>query len=103
MYEIFEKLLKERGIKTSEVARKTGLNPTFFTEWKKGKSKIPKTENLIKIAEYFNVSLEYLTSGIESTKDKYNDIIEMYEILQEEDKKAIYQLLTSLTRKGAKA
>lgn len=66
MYENFEKLLKERGLKASDVSHGTGLSSTFFTEWKKGKSKSPKPENLQKIADYFGVSLDYLTTGKES-------------------------------------
>ena len=69
MYENFEKLLAERGLKASDVSRGTGLSSTFFTEWKKGKSKSPKPENLQKIANYFGVSLEYLMTGKNSKTD----------------------------------
>lgn len=69
MYEIFEKLLKERGIKTADVVRATGLSSTFFSEWKKGKSKSPKPENLQKIADYFGVTVDYLMTGKDSQVD----------------------------------
>lgn len=74
MYEIFEKLLKEHSIKTSDVVKATGLSSTFFSEWKKGKSKSPKPENLQKIADYFDVTVDYLVTGKEPTIDNlYSD------------------------------
>lgn len=69
MYEIFEKLLNEHGIKTAEVVKATGLSSTFFSEWKKGKSKSPKPENLQKIADYFGVTVDYLMTGKDSQTD----------------------------------
>lgn len=65
MYEIFEKLLKEKGIKTADVCRATGLKAPTFSDWKRGKSR-PGTDKLILIANYFGVSVEYLKTGKES-------------------------------------
>ena len=62
MYEIFESLLKDFGVRPIDVANETGISPTVFSEWKKGKSK-PNTEKLLKIANYFGVSVEYLATG----------------------------------------
>jgi transcriptional regulator with XRE-family HTH domain len=59
MYEIYELLLSEKGCKTADVARETGINQTVFSEWKKGKS-TPKSDKMQKIADFFNVPLEYL-------------------------------------------
>lgn len=68
MYEIFEKLLNEKGVKAADVTRATGVSSTVFSEWKKGKS-TPKADKRKKIAEYFGVSLEYLDTGIEPEID----------------------------------
>lgn len=65
MYEIFEKLLGIHGVRASEVAKVTGIPPSTFSDWKKGKSK-PKQEKLQKIADYFSVTIEYLMTGEES-------------------------------------
>lgn len=73
MYEIFAKLLTERNVKAADVTRATGINQTVFSEWKKGKSK-PNTEKLIKIADFFGVSVEYLVTGKEP---KGNEKVEM--------------------------
>ena len=67
MYEIFAKLLKEKGLKAADVTRATGIKSPVFSEWKKGKSK-PNTEKMIKIANFLGVSVEYLTTGKELEK-----------------------------------
>lgn len=82
MYEIFEKLLKERGLRASDVSKGTGLSSTFFTEWKKGKSKNPNVNNLKKVADFFGVSVDYLMTGSES---KYSDEDAMLDVRISED------------------
>lgn len=64
MYEIFAKLLEEKGLKAADVTRATGIKSPVFSEWKKGKSK-PNTEKMIKIANFLGVSVEFLTTGKE--------------------------------------
>lgn len=64
MYEIFEKLLNSTGLKAADVVRGTGLPSSLFSEWKRGKSN-PKADKLQLIADFFNVSLEYLMTGKE--------------------------------------
>lgn len=65
MYEIFERLLSERGITAYRVAKETGITTATLTNWKKGKY-TPKQDKLQKIADFFGVSLEYLMTGKES-------------------------------------
>lgn len=64
MYEIFERLLKSRGLKAADVVRGTGLPSSLFSEWKRGKSN-PKADKLQLIADFFGVPLEYLMTGEE--------------------------------------
>ena len=59
MYEIFEKLLMERGVTAYKVAKATGISTGSMTDWKKGRS-APKVDKLQKIADYFCVSVDYL-------------------------------------------
>lgn len=64
MYEKFAKLIEERGVTAYQVAKDTGLTPTLFSEWKSGKAN-PKADKLMKLADYFGVSIEYfLKEGI---------------------------------------
>lgn len=59
MYEIFARLLKEKGVKVFDVAKATGLRSSLFTDWKMGRYK-PKAEKRRIIADYFGVTLDYL-------------------------------------------
>lgn len=69
MYEIFAKLLEEKGLRAANVSKGTGISATVFSEWKKGKSK-PNTEKMIKIANFLDVSVEYLITGKDIHKDE---------------------------------
>lgn len=62
MYEIFARLLEERGLKAADVCRGTGLPSSLFSEWKRGKS-TPKPDKLQKVADFFGVPLSYLLNG----------------------------------------
>lgn len=118
MYEIFAKLLEEKGLKAADVTRATGIKSPVFSEWKKGKSK-PNTEKMIKIANFLGVSVEYLTTGKDTEGgDKYylnDETAEMAQALFEnkdlrvlfdaakdaspEDLKTTYDMLMALKRK----
>lgn len=51
-------LVKARNITCYVLAEELGLSRTLFSDWKRGKS-MPKTDKLVKIANYFGVSVEY--------------------------------------------
>lgn len=75
MYEIYCKLRDAKGCKDSDVAKNTGITKSTFSDWKSGRSN-PKNDKLQKIADYFDVSINYLTG---------NSFIEdMGRIIQEE-------------------
>lgn len=64
MYEIYERLLAEKGVLTVDVCRATGIGQTVFSNWKKRKDGI-SAKNAAKIAEYFGVSVAYLMGQTE--------------------------------------
>lgn len=57
-YPRYIKLLKDNKTSHYHLYKTTGLNNSSITKWKNGSK--PKTESLIKIAEYFGVSIDYL-------------------------------------------
>jgi len=59
MFERYIELLKFFNVKNSDVSKATGIPPSTFSDWKKGKSS-PKLEKLQKIADYFHVRVEWL-------------------------------------------
>lgn len=64
MYKIFEELCRKNGISAYRVSKDTGITTATLTSWKQGKYE-PKADKLNKIADYFGVSVEYLTTGHE--------------------------------------
>ncbi len=118
MYEIYCKLRDRKGVKDADVAKATGITKSTFSDWKNGRSK-PKDEKLLKIAEYFEVTLDYLRTGEEpSQPDGYYINDETAQVAQEifenkelralfdvqrgmapEDLKALHQMALALKRK----
>lgn len=68
LYEKFEKLINERGIKTADVAEATGIKKPTFTAWKKGEY-TPKADKIQKIADYLNVPISYFYEDPEQYYD----------------------------------
>lgn len=53
-----DKLAKAKNITPYALAKELGFARSLFSDWKSGKS-MPKTDKLLKIAEYFGVSVDY--------------------------------------------
>lgn len=68
MYKIFEMLLAERGVTAYQVSKATGISTGSLTDWKKGRSQ-PKIDKLQKIADYFEVPVNYLLTGEQEKPD----------------------------------
>lgn len=118
MYSIFEELLQKHGISTYKVSKATGIAQSVFSSWKSGVS-TPKQDKMQKIADYFHVSLEYLTTGKEKEGgEKYyindetaamaqklfenKDLRVLFDAASDanpEDLKATYDVLMALKRK----
>ena len=64
MYERYVELLNEKQVRNIDVSRATGIPSSTFSDWKKGKSS-PKYDKIQKIANFFNVQLDYLTGESE--------------------------------------
>ena len=58
-YQTFFQLCESKGIAPSKVAQEIGLNKSSVSYWKKGS--IPKMDTLKALAQYFNVTVDYLT------------------------------------------
>jgi len=58
-YEIFSDLIQKRQIKDYQVAKDLNLSSSRISDWRNG-HRLPSVENLIKLADYFGVSTDYL-------------------------------------------
>lgn len=117
MYEVYCKLRDEKGLKDADVVKATGITKSTFSDWKSGRSK-PKQDKLQKIADFLEVSVDYLMTGEEKEGDKYylndetaqvaQEIFENKELralfdvqrdMEPEDLKALHQMALALKRK----
>lgn len=70
MYEKFQELLDKYGKTAAQVSKETGVASSTLSEWKKGKY-TPKLDKLQKIADFFNVPIDYFSTT--ETKISMND------------------------------
>lgn len=68
-------LLERRGKRSSDLARALGVRQTTVSEWKTGKRE-PSATQYAKLAEYFDVSLDYLITGREPRDAPVQQIID---------------------------
>ena len=62
-------LIKERKTTAYAVSKATGISSGNFSDWKSGKAK-PSQKAIQKIADYFNVSVDYLLGREPSSETK---------------------------------
>jgi len=84
-------LLAKNGISGAKMSRDLGFSNAVFSQWKAGKQK-PSIEKLTKIAEYFNVSTDYLL-GNDNIKvyDEHDNIV----VIDDETRDIIDSLRTN--------
>lgn len=84
-------LLDKHEIKPAQLVNELGLSNSAFSDWKKGKGR-PSLDAVVKFAEYFDVSIDYLVKG--------ENYIESHGVLEISDKNekelmSIYKKLPS--------
>lgn len=120
MFETFEKiksLAKKQGISLNTLEERVGLGKNYIYSLKNKKT--PSAEHIAKIADYFNVSTDYLLGrtdnpAIANSKEQFFfegkevDVEELASTamrfngkpLSDEDKKAIQNIIEIYLRKG---
>ena len=56
------RIIEDADLRPSQVSAILGLSNSAFTDWGKGKSS-PSLSAVVKFADYFNVSIDYLVHG----------------------------------------
>lgn len=64
VWERIETLIKRENITAYKLGKDTGISTASLTDWKKGRSS-PKFDKLKRIADYFGVSVYYLTGEVD--------------------------------------
>lgn len=89
--EIFVKYIQSKGITAYRVAKETGISQGLMNEYKNG-LRIPATENLVKIADYLDCSIDFLLgrskNELEEPEDEHR-LIKAYRQLTDEGQRAV--------------
>lgn len=73
MYEIISELCNEKGISVSKMCKDVNISNSSLTELKAGRTKELSTKSALKIANYFDVSVNYL-SGETTERKKHESV-----------------------------
>ncbi|WP_302546305.1 helix-turn-helix domain-containing protein [Streptococcus vestibularis] len=66
-------LRKQTGLTQVDVAEKLGISQPAYASWERGVKK-PTQDNLVKIAQILNVSVDYLVGNSEENLDELDNI-----------------------------
>ena len=68
MYEYYEMLLERTGLTTADVCKATGIGQNVISNWKKRRH-ILNADYLKRIADFFNVTVDFLLTGKDEEKE----------------------------------
>lgn len=101
-YDVYCSLCKERKLSPSRAAIEMGISKSAVSTWKNGRS-APMSSQLEKIANYFDVSVDYLLGKTEQKKPLVNNDEELTEYLEELKNRPELKMLFSLAKGATKA
>lgn len=104
--ERFKELRKQAHLTQVELASKLGIVQSSYADWERGKKK-PTQENLVKIAQILNVSVDYLVGNSEERTDELDNIELLFRMnsegLTEEEKEIFKKELIEFMEERKKA
>lgn len=74
LYNRIELLCKKKGVNITTMCKETGASRGSLTDLKSGRKKSLSTYTISKIANYFNVSMDYILNATMQTTTTDNDI-----------------------------
>lgn len=99
-YDVYCELCKKRGVTPTRAALEIGLSKSTPTAWK-NKGITPQASQLQKIADYFDVSADYLLGNPQKEKAANPDA-ELEEYLEELRTRSEMRMLFSLAKDATK-
>lgn len=104
--ERLKNLRKQANFTQVEVAEELGISQPAYASWERGVKK-PTQENLVKIAQILNVSVDYLVGNSEEKSDELDNIELLFRMnskgLTEEEKKVFKRELIEFMEERKKA
>ena len=90
-----DRLMNEINVSAYKISKETGISDRLIGYWRNG-DKLPGAENLLTIANYFGISVDYLLNGEDAGLSLSNDekiLLETYRQLSQQGKDYIQQTL----------
>ena len=77
LYDLIEELCIKKGVTVTKLCRDCNISRSKLTDYKKGRIKTLSLDTICKIADYFDVSVEYLTGapGTVSNEEKFKALL----------------------------
>ncbi|GHV33876.1 hypothetical protein FACS18949_08890 [Clostridia bacterium] len=90
-------LRKVKGLKQEEMAKIVDVARSTYAKWEAGTHK-PNAEDLIKLADFFNISLDYLLDrelirADETLTDEETHMLLLYRVAEERDRELVDKVL----------
>lgn len=109
-FDILKKLCDEQGISVNTLEENIGLGKNTLYSWKKN---TPKGSNLIKVADYFDVSTDYLlgrnvekrhiNTAANEMDPEVRSLARDIQSLENGDKKLLQDLIKTMRQRGKEA
>ena len=104
--ERLKELRKQSHLTQVELAKRLGIGQSSYADWERGK-KNPTQDNLVKLAQILNVSVDYLVGNTEDKEDRLDNIEILFRMnskgLTEEEKKVFKKELIEFMEERKKA
>lgn len=104
--ERLKELRKQAHLTQVELASKLGIVQSSYADWERGKKK-PTQENLVKIAQILNVSVDYLVGNSDEKSDELDNIELLFRMnskgLTDEEKKVFKKELIEFMEERKRA
>ncbi len=98
------------GIKTKELAAKTGINENTISSYLRTDGSIPPADKAVKIAEALNTSVEFLVTGFETdsyrmhhSSTRFTKAISSLEKIPAETREPILKMISEMSQKYSKS
>lgn len=69
LYNVLSQLCNEKGISAYRMCKDIGLQPSVMTDLKMGRRSSMKAETIARVANYFDVSVDYLLGNTQTKKE----------------------------------
>ncbi|WP_312636995.1 helix-turn-helix transcriptional regulator [Oscillibacter sp.] len=104
LYEIIKSECEKNGITVSAMCLELGMSKSMMSDLHSGKKKSLSAEKLSKIANYFNVSVDYLLTGEQKNQAPIDVVDEdLRDYLDELRNRPEMRMLFSTTKNATKA